>query len=146
MFKIVPEEQILVWNNDELNHIGSLPLNTRNDGAHGKQTSSSLPNLKRSSVITTGITILSDDFLISELNTTENMPLYLINGQMNSKIRSTPSAISSSKFPEMGNVTNTDVDAQYGKLCSSLVYSILRHVDKFVHNYKLACSVPSHML
>ena len=148
MFKIVPSEQILVWSNDELNHIGSSPSNINNvvfnDGT--SRQAHSLPHLKRCSMITTGITILPDDFPISELNTTENVPLFLINGQMNSKIRSASGPIVCSKFPDVSNVANTDVDAQYGKLCSSLTYTVLRQIDKFVHNYKLACSIPSHML
>lgn len=148
MFKIVPSEQILVWSNDELSHIGSSPSNINNvvfnDGQH--KVPSSMPHLKRSNQITTGLTILPDDFPISELNTTENVPLFLINGQMNSKIRSASGPISASKFPEISVVANTDVDAQYGKLCSSLTYTALRQIDRFVHNYKLACSIPSHML
>lgn len=160
MFKVNPNEQILAWSNDDLNHIGSSPSNINhvvfNDCgssvhssriSHSHSHSHSLPShLKRTSLITTGITLLADDFPITELSTSENVPLFLINGQMNSKIRSHPGPIGPIKFPELSAVTNTDVDAQYGKLCSSLAYAVLRQIDRFVHNYKLACSVPSHML
>ena len=162
LFKINPAEQILAWSNDDLNHIGSSPSNINNVvfndcgssvhssrlslHSHPSQSHSLPSHLKRTSLITTGITLLADDFPISELSTSENVPLFLINGQMNSKIRSLPGPIGAIKFPELSAVANTDVDAQYGKLCSSLAYTVLRQIDRFVHNYKLACSVPSHML
>ncbi|KAI2795563.1 hypothetical protein BLOT_016648 [Blomia tropicalis] len=153
MFKLVPSEQILVWSNDELNHIGSSQSNINsvvfNDYIHLKkqqQSNQSLPNLRKSSMITTGITVLSDDIPIVDLNTTENVPLFLINGQMNSKIQATSAPIPECKFVEKHNNVHTDVDAQYGKLFSSMVYTALRHIDKFVHNYKLACSIPAHVL
>ena len=142
LFKVIPSEQILIWCNDELNQISSLSYNINNillcDNNKTKRANAG---------IYTGTTILTDDFLISDLTTSETVPLFLLNGQMNSKIRSSSGPIISSKFPEVATTTaNTDLDAQFAKLCSSLAYTMLRQIDKFVHNYKLACSIPSQML
>lgn len=143
MYKISPADQIIVWNNDELNQISPATTPTSNDQSKIPLVS----GIKRSTMISTGIAILLDDIPLNEINTTESTPLFLLNGQMNSKIRSASCPITPSKFPDIASTqVNTDVDAQYAKLCSSLAYTMLRHIDKFVHNYKLACLIPPHML
>lgn len=140
LFKIIPSEQILIWCNDELNQINSLASNINNILLCDH-------NKARRASIYTGTTILPDDFSINDITTSENVPLFLLNGQMNSKIKSASGPIVPSKFPDVANTTaNTDMDAQYAKLCSSMAYTMLRQIDKFVHNYKIACSIPSQML
>ncbi|OTF72482.1 serine/threonine-protein kinase TBK1-like protein, partial [Euroglyphus maynei] len=168
LYKVAPSDQILVWPNDNLNHhhhlIGrhndqqQLNINNQmtsmlNEMANMVNQTKLVPLLQTnqrrslSSTISTVIAILSNDFAITDIHTTEHSPLFLLNGQMNSKIRCTTGPILPSKFPDFAEtIVNTDVDAQYAKLCSSLAYSTLRQIDKFIHNYKLACQIPCHML
>lgn len=153
LYKVPPKDQILVWANDELNHI--ITKNPNSNKATllkdfpntGNSKLSNLLTNKRSSNISTVITILANDFPVSEISTTEHTPLFLLNGQMNSKIRCSSGPVGASKFPDLINSPlMTDVDAQYAKHCSSLAYTTLRQIDKFIHNYKLACQIPCHML
>lgn len=161
LYKVAPNDQILMWPNDNLNHHHNLVGGRHNDQQQQMpsminetmlaQQTKLIPllqsNQRRSSSISTVIAILSDDFIITDIHTTEHSPLFLLNGQMNSKIRCTTGPIAPSKFPDIATtIINTDVDAQYAKLCSSLAYSTLRQIDKFIHNYKLACQIPCHML
>ncbi|KAI7693198.1 hypothetical protein SSS_06281 [Sarcoptes scabiei] len=160
LFKLDPKDQIMVWANDELNHVITSHANNSNYGNyHGinfdnpsimignSKLAKSFNNQKRSANVSTTITILSNDFPIADLITTEMNPIFMLNDQINSKIRCTSGPISASKFPDIINTpVNTDLDAQYGKLCCSLAYTTIRKIDQFIHNYKLACQIPCHML
>lgn len=158
IFQVKPKDQILLLNNDELNQMNSIAASInsvmeRKPSSPSSEFSSTGHSLRSSkerrppNVMSPDIVVLDDECMLTDLNTTENVPLFLLNGQINSKIRSTSGPIALAKFPEVANtVANTDLDAQYAKVCSSMAYTTLRSIDKFVHNYKLACSIPGQML
>lgn len=129
-----------------MTQINSMAFNINSILQNDSKLPASMSCSKLANLLTTDILILDDDYLLTDVQTTEHVPLFLLNGQINSKIRSSHGFIQTCKFPDLTNTaTNTDNDAQYAKLCSSLAYATLRQIDKFIHNYKLACSIPAKM-
>lgn len=88
---------------------------------------------------------LNETTLVTELNTSQEMPLLLLNSE-STKIKNLFPA-SNVKFPEIANTpTNCDQDAQMAKVCASMAYSIQRSIEKCVLHYCLALNAPSYVM